>query len=106
MENLLIKAASQNHISAMFNLAMYYNKQNKNDDAIYWWKKGAESGDTDASYSLGSYYYNQHNYNEAYKWYLKALENGDSDAFKMIDRILRKNKTVYDKYLKMLESII
>ena len=60
-------------------------------EAVKWWLKAAEQGDTDAQYSLGYMYANDRGTDkdvaEAYKWYLLAAAQKDEGAKKEIEKL-------------------
>ena len=53
------------------------------EEAIKWYRKAADLGDSTAQFRMGYYYSNEANpvdYTKAREWYLKASENGEPAA--------------------------
>ena len=65
-------------------------------EAVRWFRKVAEQGDTDAQYNLGLMYYNgvgvPYDYVKAYMWWSFAKALGDKDVAKNLD-IVQKQMT-------------
>ena len=63
-------------------------------EAIYWYKKAAEKGDSFAQFNLALMYYNgkgiTQNYKKAYIWWSIAAAQGDKSAAKNRDTIAKK----------------
>lgn len=68
----------------------YYADKNYND-ALYYYRRAAEQGDTQAQYNLGHMYGNgegvKQDYAEAVKWYRKAAQQGYTDAQEALKRL-------------------
>jgi TPR repeat protein len=60
-------------------------------EALKWFRKGAEQGFALAQYNLGVMYHNgqgvAQNHEEAVKWYRKAAEQGYADAQKALKEL-------------------
>ena len=58
--------------------------QKNKAEAVKWYQKAAEQGDTDAQFALGKCYYygngTEVNYETAARWIQKAAEQGNADA--------------------------
>ena len=102
------KAAEQGNAQAQNNLGYCYEKgQGVTQDyaeAVKWYRKAAEQGHADAQYELGSYYEKgkgvPQNDTEAIKWYRMAAEKGDSWAKQALERITRRNKSIWKRIFK------
>ena len=61
----------------------YYEKENY-EEAVKWYHKAADKGNTDAMYKLGDCFYNgwgvEEDDEEAFKWYRKAADKGNAYA--------------------------
>lgn len=58
-------------------------------EAVKWWRKAADQGDTDSQYMLGATYYDgdegiPKDYAEALKWNKKAAAQGESGSLRML----------------------
>ena len=80
--------SSDDYVNSMYQLGVYYELGIGVDkdlaEAVKWYKKAAEKGNTDAMCSLGSSYRIGHGVDkdpaEAVKWYKKAAEKGNTHA--------------------------
>ena len=93
-KKLLIKA--QNDPNAQFQLgAKYYNGEEVDQnyiEAIKWFTKSAENGNTQAQYNLAVMYENgegiKENMEEALKWYKKSAELGNEEAIQILKELV------------------
>ena len=78
------------------------------DEAVEWYRKAAEQGNTYAQYNLGNcYYYGNgvpQDNTEAAKWYRKAAEQGDADAQYMLGELADDFEDAVEWYLKAAEQ--
>jgi hypothetical protein len=82
------KAAENDNIVAMYNLAICYKNEEGTEmdleKACYWFQKAAENGNIDAMYNLGTCYEygegTEKNSEKAFYWFQKAAKSGDRDA--------------------------
>lgn len=92
----LLKAAIQEHPSAMFNVGVaYWNgtgiKQDR-EQAVYWWEQSAQAGVISAQFNLGLAYYLKvgpipQNLELALKWVGAAARQNHSGAQEIYDSI-------------------
>ena len=88
LNNIEIKmnkeSASQGDTKAMIALGDYYQKRGRKRQAIDWYTKAAEQGDSDAQYILGLCYEKGNcvplNKSKAVEWYRKAAKQRNKDA--------------------------
>ncbi|MBU3854885.1 MAG: SEL1-like repeat protein [Candidatus Paraprevotella stercoravium] len=73
---------------AQYELGNKYYEEKNYSEAIKWFRKAAEQGNTAAQTGLGDMYHYGHgvtrNYKEAVKWYRKAAEQGYAEAQSML----------------------
>ena len=84
-KHFLEKSANNGNKNAMLDLAIlfeyiFFNKEN----AVFWYKKAANSGSVRACYNLGLIYELEENYIEARDWYKRAGENDDYKSIKKL----------------------
>ena len=77
------KAVEQD-VDAKLKLAYLLKYEGKWQEAVEWYRRAAENGNSGAQFELAECYYNgdgvEENKEEAVKWYHKAAEKGRSDA--------------------------
>ena len=60
-------------------------------EAVYWYRRSAEQGNSYAQNNLGNMYYNgcgvTQDYKKAVYWYRKSAEQGNIDAKKNLSRL-------------------
>ena len=107
------KDAINDDLSAMFLLGLLLErgenvgvKQNYTE-AIKWYKKAAEAGNSRAMNNLGVMYYNGHgveqDYTEAARWYKKGAEAGNSTAMNNLG-LMYENGLGVEKNIKEAEK--
>lgn len=85
------KAALQGYAPAQTILGAYEFRTCRNpEQAVYWWKQAAESGNTRAQYKLGMAYRNgtgvPGNESQAKKWLERAAANGHEEAARALQQ--------------------
>jgi TPR repeat protein len=119
------KAAENGHSGAQFNLGLLYDLgsgQNYRDwlvnpdrvplnevkqdrtQAIVWYRRAADQGNSDAQYNLGFLYENgqgvSQDYEQAEHWYRKAADQGNSSAQDKLGTIREQAEKQYEKGFK------
>ncbi len=100
VEEILVTEAKKVHPKAQFDLANFYKKEKKIEDAILWYTKAAEQGDAIAQNSLAFLYRKLGNINETISWYKKAAEQGKLELTKFVFQLYKK------KYLNGIDLLI
>lgn len=78
-------AAEAGHVEAQVSHGYHCASEDDYVEAVKWFTKAAEQGDSEAQYILGNAYHNgkyglKPDHNEAIKWYTKAVEQGNVNA--------------------------
>jgi uncharacterized protein len=68
----LLKKAEKGDVTSMYNLGCFYNRQGKEEYALFWWGKAAEEGFPEAQFNLGIYYIKNNDYDSAFPWLVKS----------------------------------
>ena len=76
----------------MYNLGLLYQAglgtEESPEDAYYWYRKAAETGDADGMYRTGWCTENSYGTNNAaLEWYRRAAEAGSEDAAEAVGRL-------------------
>ena len=83
-----LQAANNGIIEAYAEVGYYYftgdGVARNYTEAIKWFRKGADNGDTKVYPYLGLCYYNSKNYTEALKWLKKAADNGETQVYSFL----------------------
>jgi tetratricopeptide (TPR) repeat protein len=78
--HMLRKAAELGHGKAMSDLgALYSNGIGVSEDweeAVKWWTKAVQAGDSEAIYNVGVYHYKQGQFSKAFLWFHEAATRG------------------------------
>ena len=78
--HMLRKAAELGHGKAMSDLgALYSNGIGVSEDweeAVKWWTKAVQAGDSEAMYNVGVYHYKQGQFSKAFLWFHEAATRG------------------------------
>ncbi len=98
-EKAALASESYNSRRAQFQLGYLHATETKNfTEAVKWYRKCAEGGDTTAQFSLAiRYYYGngvERDLKEAAKWYRKAAEAGGADAQDSLAEMYRDGEGV------------
>ena len=76
----------------------HFKDKGNYDEAIKWYRKGAQNGASTSCWNLGDCYEHglgvEQNYEEAMKWYVKAKELGNGGANMAIERLKKKGVSV------------
>jgi TPR repeat protein len=85
---------------AMFNLGLYYDKQQIYDMMLKYYLMAIEKGDLDAMYNLGLYYEELVDYDNSIKYYSMAAGKADTDAMYALAGIfqIQNNYKISMKY--------
>lgn len=91
------KAARKHFPDALYNLGLYYESENKYNEAFIWYEKSAqENNNSQACYKLGEFYEfrnvidkDKNPIGKATQWYQKAYELGNEQAKLHLDAINR-----------------
>lgn len=78
--HMLRKAAELGHGKAMSDLGALYSNgigvSEDWDEAVKWWTKAVQAGDSEAIYSVGVYHYKQGQFSKAFLWFHEAATRG------------------------------
>ena len=73
---MLRKAAELGHVKAMSDLAALYSNgigvSQDWEEAVTWWTKAVQAGDSGAMYNVGVYHYKQSKFSNAFLWFHEA----------------------------------
>lgn len=106
--NYYFKSAETGYAKAYHTLGMAYNygylgvAKNTNQ-AIEWYKKGIEKGNSSCMVGIGGVYLKLREYESCYKWYSRALDAGNTAALLPLARCYRSGYGVEKNYLRALE---
>jgi len=96
--NYFMQAAKKENIYALSAIAwMYENGKGVAKDlaqAITWYQKAAQAGNTDAMLSLGFIYEKKLDNTTAMEWYQQAAQTGSADAMFILGAIYQEGKLV------------
>jgi TPR repeat protein len=93
---LASQAAQENQLGEVY----YYYEENY-EEAVKWFERAAEQGNTDAQNNLGKVYYREENYEEAAKWFQEAAEQDNADILNnflyiyYVNKLVDKNLNIY-----------
>ena len=78
---LFQKAADLGNAVAMYNIGYFYSSMNNFEQAVYWFKKATEHGDSKAINRLGMIYQSVFgDYQTALKYYRQGTDQGNADS--------------------------
>ena len=99
---LALAASEQDHPRAQYNLAEYYERQDKDRKSLMMYKKAANNGHANAQAIVGDRYFFGNgvpeNEAEAIEWYMKAHEQGHAGAAYQLGKIHRHGWGVEQNY--------
>lgn len=106
--SILTYHANKGNSRAQRKLGDYYYKSKKEfKNAVEWYTKAAEQGDSNAQYNLGICYENgrgvEQNYKKAVEWYTKAAEQGSARAQANLGLCYYNGKGIEQDYHKAVE---
>jgi TPR repeat protein len=111
---LYTKAAERGHLTAMNNLAFFYNNgietEKDQELALFWFKKAADAGLTFSFYNIGMIYYNKEEFENAWKYFIVAAEKGEVKARirlaeMIVDRKIKKDDVKISITLEYLNEL-
>lgn len=78
------------------------------DNALFWYKKSAKSGDVVAQANIGLLYRDKENYRQAKHWLREAIKSGDADAAIELAKLYlgKKNKLSLSTAKSLLDFAI
>lgn len=86
----LKKSAENGYAPAMRFMGVL--SRNNDSEAIFWWEKAANLGDSISKLNLGYHYYNTKNITLAEKWLISAIESGSPEASIYLFLLYNENK--------------
>ncbi len=89
-EGVLQSLAEAGDGHASHNLGHIFDRREDEEEALKWWKHGAEYGDMASAGHVGQIFADRHNFAEAAKWYEVVADSGNAAAMAELAYVLYK----------------
>lgn len=103
------KAADQDNALACVNLGLLFEKEEKYEDAIYWFIKASDLGYADAQYIVGTYFEKgetvEQDYEIAFNLYYQAAKQGQIAALSTLGRHYYSGTILVQDFKKAVEFL-